>query len=339
MRTLAAVLVATMITAVAAAQSTPGPAALTLEHALTLAPDASAQVSAARAALGSAERNDARVASDPMSLRVDRVTATNGLTNARRSLAAARAATTLTVASAYFAALEADTALTVAELGASIQQQTLQAQQVRKQAGAATDIDVAQAQNAYQEARTTLADARTQRTLAYNTLASLLGQDVGELTPVTTTPAVDALEHYLASADQDNAQLLAARAAVTLAKAQYQAIDNDFSSRSDIQQAHDALDDAQRQVTETQRTLELSVRSAYANAQAALAAFTDARAADATARANLDSARAQLDAGSISPLAYQNDLLTRQQAAQTLESARHAVIVKLYTLEQVVAGS
>ena len=88
MRTLAAVLAATMLTAVAAAQSTPGPAALTLEHALTLAPDASAQVSAARAALGSAERNDARVASDPMALRVDRVTATSGLTNAQRSLAA-----------------------------------------------------------------------------------------------------------------------------------------------------------------------------------------------------------------------------------------------------------
>lgn len=337
MRTLSAVLVAALVVSAAAAQTAPAP--LTLEHALAVAPGASASVSTAQAAVTSAERDDARVSSDPMSLRVDRITADNALTNARRSLAAALAGNALDVATAYFAAMEADTALSIAQLNAEIQQRTLQAQQARKQAGAATDIDVAQAQNAYQQAQATLADAQTQRILAYNSLTSLLGQDVSKLEAVTATPTLDTLEHYLGGADQANAQLVAARGAVTLDQAQYEASDNDFSSLSAIQQAQDALSDARRQVQETQRTLELAVRSAYANAQAASAALANARSADATAQADLDSAKAQLDAGSISPLAYLNDQLTRQQAAQTLDSARHAVILKVYTLEQVVAGT
>jgi outer membrane protein TolC len=339
MRTLSAFLVAALVACVAAAQTAPSPESLTLEQALAVAPGASASVSAAQAALTSAERDDARVSSDPMSLRVDRITADNALTNAHRSLAAAFAGSTLDVASAYFAAMETDTALSIAELNADIQQRTLRAQQARKQAGAATDIDVAQAQNTYQQAQATLADARTQRVLAYNSLASLLGQDIGKLAPVTTTPTLHTLEHYLGSADQTNAQLVAARGAVTLAQAQYDASNNDFSPKSAIQQAQDTLGDARRQVQETRRTLDLAVRSAHANAQAAIAALANARDADATAQANLESAKAQLDAGSISPLAYQNDQLTRQQAAQTLDSAQHAVILKIYTLAQVVAGT
>lgn len=339
MRTLSAFLVAALVVGAAAAQTAPVAAPLTLKQALTIAPGASASVSAAQAALTAAERDDARVSSDPMSLRVDRITADNTLTNARHSLDAARAGNMLDVATAYFAAMEADAALAVAALNAEIQQRTLQAQHARKQAGAATDIEVAQAQNTYQQARAALVDAQTQRTLAYNTLASLLGRDVPNLAPVAAMPSLDSLDYYLTAADQANAQLVAARGAVTLAQAQYEASDNDFSPRSAIQQAQDGLSDARRQVEETQRTLELAVRSAYANAQAAITALTNARDADATAQANLDSAKAQLDAGSISPLAYQNDQLTRQQAAQTLDTARHAVILKVYSLEQVVAGT
>lgn len=311
---------------------------LTLQQAWAEAPEASASVLSARASLASAQRTQARVAADPQSLRVDRVSADNAATDAQHTLDAALAANKASVASAYFDALEADTAVAVAELDASIQMQTLQAEQARQDAGAATSLDVAKAQNSYRQAQAALADARTQRALAYNTLASLLGREVPVLAPPQDVPELGSLDSYLQRADEDNAQLVAARNAEELAGAQLAATDNDFSARSAIQQAQDALDDAHRHVDETSRTLELSVHAAYANAQAAFAALANAQAADATAQKDLDAAKARLDAGSISPLAYRSSELTRQQAAQSLQSARHAVLLRLTELDRTVLG-
>jgi len=326
-----------MVAVPASAQGT-GPAPLTLQQAWEVAPDASAAVLAARATLASARRARARVAADPQSLRVDRIGADNDLANAQRALDAALAANEASVTAAYFGALEADTALAVSELDAAIELQTLQAEQARQQAGAATDLDVAKAQNAYRQAQASAADARTRRTLAYNTLASLLGRNAPTLTPVTEAPPLGELDAYRQRAAEANAQLVAARNAEALTRAQLQATDNDFSSRSAIQQAQDALADAERHVTEVTRTLELSVNAAYANAQAAGAALANALAADATAQQDLDAAKARLDAGSISPLAYRSGELTRRQAAQSLETARHAAILRRLELDRTVLG-
>lgn len=338
MRT-AVVVLALLLTGPVAAQLATPAQPVTLEQALALGPDASAVVLSERATLASAQRTEARVATDPLSLRVDRITAENAVRNAERTLTAALAANRVSVASAFFGAREADTAVAVARLDAAIQQQTLQAEQARLDAGAATDLDVAKAQNAVQTAEATLADATTARTLAFNTLASLIGRAVSTAAGTTSPPPLGALDSYLEHARQLNAQLVAARNAEALAQAQLQATDNDFSARATIQEAQDALADARRHVAEVQRTLELAVRGAYADAQAANTALVNATASDDTAQKDLDAARARLDAGSISPLAFRSTQLTRQQAGQALEAARHAAILKLYTLEQVVAGS
>ncbi|MEJ2291977.1 MAG: TolC family protein [Deinococcales bacterium] len=327
-----------LLTGAVSAQIAPSSAPLTLERALALGPEASATVLSARAALEAAQRTEARVAADPASLRVDRVSAETARADAERSLAAALAANRVSVAGAVFDALEADTAVDVATLDAAIREQTLQAERARLQAGAATDLDVAKAENAYRTAEATLTDATTQRTLAHNTLASLIGREVASVSPVVEVPALQDLDSYRQQADQTNAGLLAARGAERLAEAQLQAADNDFSSRSQIQDARDAHADAQRHVGEVARTLDLAVRGAHANAEAAAAAYRNAEAADTTAERDLAAARARLDAGSISPLAFRSSELTRAQAAQSLQSARHALILRIYTLEQVVAG-
>ena len=337
MRILTAVFILLLAVA-AAAQEAPQAAALTLERALALGPDASASVLSNRAALASAQRDATRVASDPASLRVDRITAENARANAERALAAALTANRSNVASAFFDALEADTAVAVARLDASIQQQTLEAERARLQAGAATELDAAKARNAASAAEAALNDALTQRTLAWNTLASLIGTQVAAVTEPAELPALGAVDTYLQRAEQENAPLNAARNAQVLAQAQLEATDNDFSPRAEIQVARDAVQDAVRHVGEVERTLELSVRAAHANAEAAEASLDNTRAADVTAQRDLDAARARLDAGSISPLAFRNSELTRRQAAQALAAARHALILRIYTLDQVVAG-
>lgn len=323
----------------AAAQAPTDPSPLTLEQALALAPDASATVLSARADLDAARRSEARVTADPASLRVDRLSAHDATVNAERALAAALAGDRASVASAYFDAAQADTALSVARLEVAIQQQTLKAEQARLDAGAATDLDVAKAQNSLHAAEATLAKATTDRALAFNTLASLVGRAVGATTGEVALPALEPLDSYLQRARQDNAQLVAANGAAALAQAQLQAVDNDFSARSTVQQAQDTLADAQRHVGEVQRTLDLSVKGAYANAQTSAAALTNARAADVTAQDDLTAAQARLDAGVISPLAFRSSQLTRLQASQALEVALHTAVLRLYTLEQVVAGN
>jgi len=336
MRTLLAAL-ALLLASAAPAQTT-SPPPLTLARALALGPEASAAVLSSRSQLAAAQRDEARVKADPAALRVDRITAETARLNAERSLEAALAANRVTVANAFVAALEADTALAVAHLDASMQQQTLAAQRARLDAGAATDLDVAKARNVSASAQASVADATTQRTLAYTTLASLIGAPVTALNDRVTLPELGSLDDYLQRARRGNAALAAARGSQGLARAQLEAADNDFSSAAQIQDARDSVADAARQLAETERTLELSVRGAYANAMAARAAVQNASSTDAAAQQDLDAARAQLDAGSISPLAFRSSQLTREQAAQALAAARHALVVRIYTLEQAVAG-
>lgn len=337
MRRLTAALVLLLLAGAASAQAVSSPT-LTLGQALALGPDASASVLSARSTLEAARRTEARVAADPASLRVDRISAQNARSDAEQALAAALAANRAAVAGAVFDALQSDSAVEVATLDAAIQEQTLAAERARLQAGAATDLDVAKAENAYRTAEATLTDATTQRTLAMNALASLIGRQVASVSPVVEVPALQDLDSYRQQADQNNAALLAARGAERLAEAELQAADNDFSSRSQIQDARDALGDAKRHLAEVERTLDLAVRAAHANAEATAAALHNAQAADATAARDLAAARARLDAGSISPLAFRSNELTRAQAAQALQSARHALILQIYTLEQVAAG-
>ena len=337
MRTLLAALIS-LLACAALAQATPSQPPLTLERALALGPDASAAVLTARSRLAAARRDEARVNADPASLRVERITAQNARLDAERSLTATLAANRVTVASAFVAALEADTALEVARLDAAIEQQTLQAQRARLDAGAATDLDLAKARNAAASAQTAVDDATTQRTLATTTLASLVGAPVPALDGTVTPPELSSLDDYLQRARQDHAGLAGARDALRLSQAQLEAVDNDFSSAAQIQDARDAVSDARRQLAEIDRTLELSVRGAYANAEAARASMENATAADAAAEQDLEAARARLGAGSISPLSYRNSQLTRLQAAQALAAARHALVVRVLTLEQAVAG-
>lgn len=311
---------------------------LTLDVALALAPDASSTVLSARTRLAAAKRDEDRTVADPSSLRVDRISAHNAVDAAEGALAAAVAGNRVDVASAFFTALEADTSLQLAELTHDIASQTLAAQRARRDAGAATDLDVAKAENDERSGKSSIVEATNQRALAYAALAGLLGESVDRLAPSFDLPTLDTLDAYQQRASTENAQVISAADAVTLAQAKLDASDNDFTARADLESARQALSDATTNVSETKRTLQLNVASAFARAEAAAATVANASANDATAAQDLQTASTRLQAGSISQLAYRSSERTRAQAAQSLENARHAYANAVFSLEQTVVG-
>ena len=139
----------------------------------------------ARADLEAAKRDLARVQADPLALRLDLLKAEQSLAAAQGKLTSTDVATQIDVAEAFTAALETDAALQMAHKQEDIASQTLTAQQLRLQAGAATQLDVDKANNDHQAALRDLADAEASKNLAYTQLSSLLGRGVTNLESIS----------------------------------------------------------------------------------------------------------------------------------------------------------
>ncbi len=311
---------------------------LTLDAALALALEASTTVRGARSSLTAAVRDEDSSLRDPSSLRVDHISAQNAVAAAEGALAAAVVGNRVDGATAFFTALEAETSVRLAELTHAIASQTLAAQRARRDAGAATDLDVTKAENEEQSSSSSLVEATNQRTLAHAVLSGLVGEAVDQLAALDSTPTLETLDAYQQRARTENNQVRTTTDAVTLAQARLDASNNDFTAHVDLENAQQALADATVNATETKRTLQLNVASAFARAQAAAAAVTNAAANDVTAAEDLQTASTRLQAGSISQLSYRSSERARAQAAQNLESARHGYVNAVFALEQTVVG-
>jgi cobalt-zinc-cadmium efflux system outer membrane protein len=314
---------------------------LTLDDALGRAVEASAAVRGARLDLASAERDLARIAADPTSLRVARLQADHAVASAVAGLANATMTAQDAMASAYASALEADAGLMVAEGAHAIAETAHEAVTIQFEAGAATRLDVERSENDRRSAERDVVDARAARSLAYDRLASLLGLTGADLTltPLPDPGTVPPLDTYVADLDR-NAQLQAAVQQAELAAAQFAAIDNPLASApAEIAAARDRLETAQLRAAEQRRSLTLLVRQAHNGALAAEARLRSAAAAAATARDDLDVQRLRFDAGSISALALARaELQTRQQEAQ-LAAARHALAAALRQIDLTLMGA
>ncbi|MCY4353532.1 MAG: TolC family protein [Truepera sp.] len=325
----------------ALAQGQEAPPSLTLETAFQIAPDASADLIAARTEVAAAQRDLDRTLADPLALRVPRLQAEQRLASAREALDAALIALRITVARAYFAALEADEALEIARLEHAIAQVSLEAQQVRFNAGAATQLDLDRAGNDLDAAVRTLAETGSDRELAYAELASQLGTGtaVTSLGPLNEASPLPELGGVVAEAQTRNGRVRAAQRAVDLAQAQLDAVDNAFSSRADIESARDRLADTQRDLNETLRTLELDLTSSYNSAVAAQARLDSAQASSATSAEDLAASRIRFDSGNLSPISYEQARLGHARTIASEHSALHAQILAALQLEQAVIGS
>ncbi len=206
--------------------------------------------------------------------------------------------------------------------------------------GAATKLDVQQAQDTLASAQRSVQSAQQTRDLAYSRLASLLGKDADALTleEPEEAPSVPSLAGVLKQLD-NNVRLHSAQRAVAQAQLQYDIVNNPYSARADIEVARGALKDAQASLREVQRGLSLSARQAYNAVLAVQSQLKSAQAALSTAQANLKAQQVRFKAGSISNLDLSQAKLQEVQAAAGLHQAQHGLYEAVLALQQAVLGN
>lgn len=313
---------------------------LSLEQVLTLSPDMDAAIITARTELASAQRDLSRIQSDPLALRLDILQAEQNVASKQEALERARLSHTFTVTQAFFNALETDESLASARLQLEIARATLKAQEIRFQAGAITQIDLSNAENDAVMAERSVSDAQNARNFAYSQLANYIGQMPSVLAAYNAeTPVLASLEEYQNQALLKNIQLNLLKRSLELAQVQLQIVDNDFSSRSQIESARDNLSNAQLNLADYQDNLGLSIESSYNSVISAQASYQNAVEALKTATNDLNAQHTRLKAGSISPIAYQQSELAFAQKQAALSRSRHQLCLAFIRLEQAILGA
>ncbi len=321
----------------ASAQDAPPP--LTLGEALDLAPNANATVISGKTDLAAAGRDLERVSSDPLSLRLEKLQAQQKVASEEEDLNKALLSSRLDVSEKFFAALEADQTLANAQKQLDIANATLEAQAIRFEAGAITQIDLSKAQNDAVNAERTVRDAQNTRNLAYSQLSSVIGQSVTALAPYETeAPELASLEDTQLAANTENTQLKGLQRNVELARVQLEITDNAFSSRSQIDSAKDTLANAELNLSDYGSTLGLTIESSYNTVLATQASYQNALEAYQTSADDLAAQQTRLDAGSISPIAFQQSELSHAQSVAALDKAKHQLVLAHIRLEQAVLG-
>jgi outer membrane protein, heavy metal efflux system len=312
---------------------------LTLDEALRLGPDADAEAITARAELSAAERDAARMRADPLALRLERLAAEHGVASAQSSLLASVTRSRIQITELYVQALEADGAHRLAVIERANAERALAAQAVRLAAGAVTELQLERARNDYEAALRGAEDAGAARALAYGALSSRLGVAVADVADipddVLTLPSLD---DVMNRALRENAQLRAAERGVALATARLDVVDNDFSTRAEIEGARDAVANAQVRYAELERSLDLGIRTVHNGVLTAKTRYQSALASFATSQADLAAQATRFQAGSISPIAFDQAKLQHAGALAALQSATHAYFLSILRLEGAIVG-
>lgn len=312
---------------------------LTLAATLAAAPARDPDVSGAENALRSAERTLRRLRADPLALRVPTLQAEGALASARAGLEAARLTSVTEATAAYFGALGATDALELADETVILEAAKLQATQIRFDAGAATGLELLQAENRLAAAERDRTDAEGARDLALRELGTRAGRAVSRLEPVSlTVPAVPILGQVLREATETNSGVRAASSALAIAEAELAAVDNAFSARADIEAARDNLASVESALQTARRSLELSVRGAHGALEGAARGFENASADFTAAGEELAAQQARLDAGSLAPITFDESRLESRRSEAALYGALYSFRLAALTLAGVVSG-
>lgn len=307
----------------------------------TAAVAASSDVRTAELDVEAARRDLARVEVDPTTLRVARLNAQHAVEAAEDALRNARAAARDAGADAFESALQARDAVAIATTALGIARTEAEAVRIRLEAGAATESDVARADDAARAAERDVADAERSYALALDRLALRMGRTaiVAPLAEPDGDTAVPALDDVLARVGE-NAAVRSARRGVALAEARLAAVDVDFTSaRADVEAAEDALATARLQADDLESSLTLSLRQAYNAVLAADARRQSAQEGLATADEDVDVAVVRFEAGAIAQVTLERVQLERMRRRADLHSADMALADALRALDAAVLGS
>ena len=312
---------------------------LTLAAVMAEAPARDPDVSGAQNALRAAERTLRRLRADPLALRVPTLQAEGALTSARAGLGAARLTSETEATAAYFSALEATSALELTDETVVLETAKLQATQIRFEVGAATGLELLQAENRLAAAERDRTDAEGARNLALRELGTLIGEEVSRLELVSlTVPAVPTLGRVLQEAAAANSGVRAAASSLKIAEAELAAVDNAFSAKADIEAARDNLASVESALQTARRSLELGVRGAHGALEGAARSFENASADFAAAGEELAAQQARLDAGSLAPIAFEESRLGYRRSEAALYGALYSFRLAALALEGTVSG-
>lgn len=332
-------LVVALLPVVGFAQPLPDP--LNPDAIAELATLASVDVRTARLDLDAAERELARVEADPTSLRVATLEARHAVEAARDALRDAEAQARAAADDGYETALEARDRVAIAEAALAIARTEAEATRIRLDAGAATRSDADRAEDAVRSAERDLRDARQAHDLARDRLAVTLGVP-GELPVLADAPVaaeVPKVDEALGRLSENSA-LRAARRAVALAQAAYDAVNVAFTvPRSEIEAARDRLDTARLREADLESSLRLAVRQAHNAVSAAEGRLVSARERVATAEEDLRVQGVRFETGSIAEIALERARLDLERRRADERAALHDLADALRGLEATILGA
>ncbi len=308
---------------------------LTLASALQVGSEYAPDVVAAAESVASALRESELASADP-------ATTPMALAAARRTVAAAEDALGVAVQTAkrdvvlaYADVLQAQTRVALADHQLRNLSVTLQATQARFAAGAVTPADVSRAENDVAGQQRTLQEAESDLDFARDALAALLGQDIGDLTPVTEADLLpdEVVEAVAAGAPEGSARVATARRNLEAAQMQLAARDNALSSRAEIEAARGAVESATEALANVEAAVVREVQRAQASVSTAANRYRGAKVAAASAASELAAQQVRLNAGTISELAYSQAELAYMNALASEASALHSLLAAQYALE------
>jgi outer membrane protein TolC len=291
---------------------------LTLESALAKAVE-QAPVVAAKAELDDAKANLGRVLSDPLLTRPTRVQAEQRAALAQASYERSLAQAQSSIVASYTQVLEAQVQVRLAQKALEVAARGLEIAQIRQRNGSGTALDVRNAQNRLDDAKSNASRAEDGLALAQSSLRSLVGA-FNAITPLPSPPALpeaSVLQGLLAK----NPDVLQARQRAELAQLQVELLDPSYAARADIDAARSRAEQAVAGAKEIERGLALQYDSLYQNLQAAARSLAVQQAALANAREALANDKKRLEAGLISQVAYLQTELSYTQAELAAQQA------------------
>lgn len=290
----------------------------------------------AKEELKAATANNARVAQDPLAVRLDKVEAAQREELAAASYEQSRYNAMKDLASAYLRALQAAEQRTLAEKGLLLSEQGLKIAQIRLENGSATDFDLDDARNGLEQAQNGVRAAKDGETLALRSLSSLLGQEIaaGTLEPLSSNYLLKVPQ--LGRVKQNSKRspnLLNIAHKTQLARLGRDALDPLFAAKTQIDDAARGLKVAQSGLADAKRGFSLQVEGTHTQATMAARNLKTRAQSAANAQRKYQTQVQRYQGGLISKVQLEQAELQARRAEMQAHSASAAYVNALLNVQ------
>jgi len=297
---------------------------LSLNEAFCTALDQEAVI-AARVEVTEAEQSLARIESDPLGLKLDRLRAEHRLKLANAELTRTLNEAHRQIAAAYTKVLNTQTQQNVARTKLALNERLLVGTEIRMENGSASYYDHRVALTAIEETKTNLRVADGEISTALSALQELVNKPVeaAALEPIQLDASVvpPTFENAF-NASGAHPDLLKAYHDMNFAQLSFESLNPIYASRAEIDSAEAVFEQAkatQQAAVQDFHIQTLELVNATTNAQEA---YLLAQIAQTAARERLDFQQTRMDAGLLSEVEFLQAALEAEEADLNLQTAR-----------------